>query len=171
MQETAEQYVARMLALIGEQDPLQVQQETPGKLATLVSSLTEQQVTMRPAPDKWSVTEILAHLADTELALGWRIRSILVNNGAALVNVDQDAWAGVLGYAQQDRARSLNTFSALRDANLALLRSLPKEKWDNYGVHELRGRETLAHIARMYAAHDLNHLMQIEKIRSTRSER
>lgn len=166
MPETAEQYIERMLALVGEQDPMGVQRETPKKLADLVEPLTEEQLTTRPAPERWSIAEILAHLADTELVLGWRMRLILASNGAALQNVDQDIWADVLDYARQDPKLSLNTFCMLREANLTILRSLPKQRWDNYGVHQERGKETLTHIVRMYAAHDLNHLMQIEKIRS-----
>ena len=46
----------------------------------------------------------------------------------------------------------------------ALLASIPKELWENYGTHQERGKETVAHIVRMYAAHDLNHLRQVEAI-------
>jgi hypothetical protein len=52
----------------------------------------------------------------------------------------------------------------LREGNLALLRSLDPEQWQHYGMHSERGRETIEHIARMFAGHDLNHLQQIEKI-------
>lgn len=166
MPETAEDYTRRMLALLGEQNPMEVQQQTPEKLAGLIELLTEQQLTTRPAPDRWSIAEVLAHLADTELVLGWRMRLILASNGAALQNVDQDAWADALGYARQAPEVSLNTFGVLREANLTILRSLPTNSWDTYGVHQERGKETLAHIVRMYAAHDLSHLMQIEKIRA-----
>ena len=52
----------------------------------------------------------------------------------------------------------------LRTSNLALLKSLPKKLWENYGMHQERGKETVAHIVRMYAGHDVNHLQQVEKI-------
>ena len=52
----------------------------------------------------------------------------------------------------------------LRENNLRMLKALPKNLWDNYGMHSERGKETVAHIVRMYAGHDLNHLAQVEKI-------
>ena len=53
----------------------------------------------------------------------------------------------------------------LREANLAMLKALPKNLWENYGMHQERGKETIAHIVRMFAGHDLNHLAQVEHIR------
>jgi hypothetical protein len=44
------------------------------------------------------------------------------------------------------------------------LEAIPKNLWDNYGMHEERGRESIAHIVRMLAGHDLNHLKQVEGI-------
>jgi hypothetical protein len=52
----------------------------------------------------------------------------------------------------------------LREANLALLKSVPRKLWDNYGVHQERGNESVGHVVKMVAGHDLNPLQQIEKI-------
>lgn len=52
----------------------------------------------------------------------------------------------------------------LREENLALLQSLEPEQWKHYGVHFERGQESIEHIVRMCAGHDINHLQQIEKI-------
>ena len=164
MQETPQQYTQRILAHTVDQEPLRVQRTTAKKLSTLIQKLSKKQLTRRPAPGKWSIAEILAHLADTELAGGWRMRMILSQNGTPVQAFDQDAWANTFNYVQRDSKTSLETFRVLRENNLALLKSVPKNLWENYGMHEERGKESITHIVRMFAGHDLNHLQQIEKI-------
>ena len=172
MQETAQQYIQRILGHVEGKDPLRVQRETPKKLQTLIKPLSKQQLMRRPEPGKWSIAEIVAHLADTELVGGWRMRLILGSNGVSVQPFDQDVWAETLGYSRRDPKVSLETFRVLREANLAMLKSLPKNLWENYGMHQERGKETIAHIVRMFAGHDLNHLAQIENIRKgSRSKR
>jgi len=92
------------------------------------------------------------------------MRSILGSNGTTVQAFDQDAWAKTFNYAKRDPKVSLETFRVLRETNLALLKSVPKELWENYGMHSERGKETVTHIMKMYAGHDLNHLKQIEAI-------
>jgi uncharacterized damage-inducible protein DinB len=162
--ETPQQYTQRILANTVDQEPLRVQQTTAKKLSTLIQKLNKKHLTRRPAPGKWSIAEILAHLADTELAGGWRMRMILSQNGTPVQAFNQDAWANTFNYAQRDSKTSLETFRMLRENNLALLKSVPKNLWDNYGIHEERGKESITHIVRMFAGHDLNHLQQIERI-------
>jgi hypothetical protein len=168
MQETPQQYTARMLAHTeghtGGQHALRLQQATPKKLATLINGKKKQQLTRRPAPGKWSVAEILAHLADAEIAISWRLRQILSTDGIALQAFDQDSWANAFDYAHRDPQLSLAHFRALREANVALLQAAPQKAWENHGMHAERGKETIAHMARMAAGHDQNHLSQIENI-------
>ena len=164
MPETAQQYTKRLLSYSGEKDPLRLQQAAPAKLASLVRGKTRKQLTRRPAPGKWSVAEIMAHLADAEIAISWRIRQVLAKNAIPIQAYDQDAWANTFQYAKRDPRQSLANFRALREANLAVLKSVPRKLWENYGVHEERGNETVAHIVRMVSGHDINHLRQIETI-------
>jgi uncharacterized damage-inducible protein DinB len=164
VKETPQEYTQRILAYADNQEPLRVQQTTPKKLSTLIRKLNKKQLTKRPAPGKWSIAEILAHLADTELAVGWRMRMILSQNGTPLQAFDQDAWANTFNYRRRDAKSSLETFRVLRENNLGVLKSIPKTLWENYGMHQERGKESIAHIVRMLAGHDLNHLHQIEKI-------
>jgi uncharacterized damage-inducible protein DinB len=172
MQETPQHYIERILGFIDGKDPLRVQRETPKKLQTLIKPLSKKQVTQRPEPEKWSIAEILAHLADAELVGGWRMRLILGNNGVSLQPFDQNVWAETFAYSRRGPATSLETFRVLRESNLAMLKALPKNLWDNYGMHQERGKETIAHIVRMFAGHDLNHLAQVEKItKANRSKR
>jgi hypothetical protein len=168
MQETPQQYTARMLAHTKDhpdmRDALRLQQATPKRLAALVKGKTKQQLARRPAPGKWSVAEILAHLADAEIAISWRLRQILSTDGIALQAFDQDSWAAAFDYAHRDPKLSLAHFRALREANVALLKAAPQKAWENHGMHAERGKETIAHMARMAAGHDQNHLGQIENI-------
>jgi uncharacterized damage-inducible protein DinB len=164
MQETPQQYMQRILGHTEGKEPLRVQQTTADKLAALTKRLSRKQLARRPGPGKWSITEILAHLADTELVAGWRLRVILSQNGTSIQAFDQDVWAETFNYSRRDPKTSLETFRVLRRNNLALLKAVPKKLWENYGMHQERGRETVMHVVRMFAGHDLNHLRQVEKI-------
>jgi hypothetical protein len=164
MQETAQEYTQRLLSYGDGKDPLRLQQAAPGKLAAVLKGKTGKQLTRRPAPDKWSVAEILAHLADAELAISWRLRQVLASNAIPIQAYDQDLWAETFNYARRDPRQSLASFRALREANIALLKSVPRKLWENYGVHAERGNESVNHIVKMVAGHDLNHLQQIQKI-------
>lgn len=164
MQETPQQYTQRMLGNIEGKEPLAVQRQTAGKLARLIRGLSKKQLARKPAPGKWSIAEILAHLADAEIVGAWRMRHIIGNSGQPIQAFDQNIWASTFDYAKRDAAKSLEAFRVLRENNLAMLKALPKELWENYGMHQERGKESIAHIVRMYAGHDLNHLAQVEKI-------
>jgi uncharacterized damage-inducible protein DinB len=164
MQETPQQYTQRILGHTQGKDPLRVQRGTPKKLASLVRGLTRKQLARKPEPGKWSIAEILAHLADTEIVGSWRLRYIAGNSGAPIQAFDQNVWAEAFDYAHCDPKESLEVFRVLRARNLAMLKALPKNLWENYGMHQERGKESVAHIVRLYAGHDLNHLGQIERI-------
>ncbi len=164
MQETAQEYTQRLLSYGDGKDPLRLQQAAPGKFAALLKGKTGKQLTRRPQPDKWSVAEILAHLADAELAISWRLRQVLTNNAIPIQPYDQELWAKTFNYARRDPRQSLAHLRALREANLALLKSVPRKLWENYGVHAERGNESINHVVKMVAGHDLNHLQQVQKI-------
>ena len=164
MQETVQEYTQRLLSYGEGKDPLRLQQAAPQKLALMLKGKPGKQLMRRPAPDKWSVAEIVAHLADAELAISWRIRQILSNNAVPIQAYDQDRWAKTFDYAHRDPRQSLANFRALREANVALLKSVPRKLWDNYGIHEERGNESISHVVRMVAGHDLNHLQQVQRI-------
>jgi DinB superfamily len=168
MQETAEQYRQRVLGYLEGRDALKLQAAAPRKLASLLKGVSAAKARKRPAPGKWSIAEIAAHLADTEIVGGYRIRTILGAPGAPIQGFDQDAWAAALGYGKRDTRKSLGQFRALREANLALLKSLTPEQWKQHGIHSERGPESVETIVRMFAGHDLNHFGQIERILKTK---
>jgi DinB superfamily len=164
MQETPQQYTERVVGYVEGKKPLAVQAATPKKLASLIKGVPASKLRKRPAPDKWSVGEILAHLADAEIVGGFRMRLILGAPGTPVAAFDQDSWVIAGHYAKRDPRKSVEQFRALREANLALLKSLRPEQWKHYGMHSERGQESIEHIARMFAGHDVNHIRQIEGI-------
>lgn len=164
MPETPQEYMKRLGGYLGDQDPLKVQQATPKKIASLIRGVPKKKLTRRPAPGKWSIAEIVAHLADDELVGAYRMRKILEQPGAPLEGFDQDKWADTGKYSKRDAKKSLELFSAIREANLALLKHLDAAQWDLYGVHSERGEEGIRTMARHFACHDINHMKQIEAI-------
>lgn len=164
MQETAQEYIQRTLGYVEGQDALNVQRRTVTRLKRAIQGLSPKQLKWNPEPGKWSIAEILAHLADTEIVAGWRMRSVLGANGTTIQPFDQNSWAAVFQYNQRDAKRSLEFFRILRENNLAMLKGIRPESWDNYGMHAERGKETVAHLTRMFAGHDVNHALQVEGI-------
>jgi hypothetical protein len=164
MQETPQQYTQRMLGNAEGLDPLKVEAGTAKKLGRLIEGVPTAKLRKRPAPGKWSVAEILAHLADSEIVRGWRMRQILGAPGIQLQAFDQDAWAAAGHYEKRNPRKSLELFRTLREANLALLKSLTPEQWKHHGMHAERGVESIEHITRMMAGHDVNHTGQVERI-------
>jgi hypothetical protein len=167
--ETADSYKARILSYQAGSDFLALQAAAPAKLALLVAGLSAEQLARRPAPAKWSIQEVVAHLADDELVGGYRVRLILSSPGTAIQAFDQDVWARTGRYDARDVRSSLELFRVLREANLALLHSLSAEEWDMFGVHAERGVESVRDIAMYFAGHDINHFQQIEAIRRSYS--
>jgi hypothetical protein len=168
MSETPQQYTQRILGYVEGKQPLAVQAATAKKLDRLIKGVSTAKLRKRPAPEKWSVSEIVAHLADGEIVGAFRMRLILGSPGAHIVAYDQDQWVTSGHYDKRDPRESVEQFRVLREANLALLKSLKPEQWKDYGVHSERGQESIEQIVRMFAGHDINHLQQIEKILARR---
>jgi hypothetical protein len=164
MKETPQEYIQRILGHVAGQEPLKVQAGTAKKLERLIRGVPASRLRKRPAPEKWSVCEILAHLAETEIVTGWRMRQILGAPGTPIQAFDQDSWAAAGHYEKRDPRKSAEQFRVLREANLSLLKSLAPEQWKHHGMHAERGVETIEHIVRMMAGHDVNHTKQVERI-------
>src|SRR5215471_502548 len=164
MNETPQQYTKRILGHMEGKKALDVQATTPKKLASLIKGVSIAKLRKRPAPEKWSVSEIVAHLADGEIVGAFRLRFILGAPGSPLVAYDQDKWVISGHYDKRSPHESVELFRVLREANLALLKSLEPEQWKLYGMHSERGQESIEQIVRMFAGHDVNHLKQIEGI-------
>ena len=141
-------------------DPAKVMAETPGRLAKVVGAMTKEQVERRPAAGKWSVREIVAHLADCEIAFGFRMRQAF--GGERMIQpFDQDAWARSYGSYSMEQAMA--TFAALRAWNVAFVGGLSEADKRLVVVHPERGEMTLWTIVETIAGHDLHHLAGLER--------
>ena len=138
--------------------------DTSRRLQRLAGKLSSKQASARPAPDKWSVKEIICHLADCELVYGMRYRKIVAERMPTLVAFDQDAWAGNLQYKRQPLKGSLATFLALRGGHLAMFKALPKSAWNKKGQHQDYGALSLKQLVVHIADHDRNHVAQVERL-------
>ncbi|WP_417897751.1 DinB family protein [Bacillus haimaensis] len=130
-----------------------------------IEGLTEEGVRFKPAPDKWSIHQILIHIADSELVSTQRIKKVLAEEEPILFSVDQDAWANGLDYNQLDREQYLQLFKILRSSMLPILRSLLPEKGERVGVYPDAGKFTVKQLLEYRVKHVQGHLSQIEQVR------
>ncbi|HYE87207.1 MAG TPA: DinB family protein [Vicinamibacterales bacterium] len=161
------QYASAVLGLVGNRNPIDVLRDTPGVVARAIATLTPQQVRTPEAPGKWSIAQVLRHLADTDVVWGWRMRLILAQDRPPITGFDQDLWAERLDYANADANESLETFAVLRRDNLRLVERATPEDLQRVGVHAERGEESAGYLVRLYAGHDLAHIAQIDRIAGT----
>ena len=162
---TGAEYIKLLLDTLGDRAPLPVQEQTVGALERLVAGMDDPALRRPEAPGRWSILEVVQHLADSELVYGYRIRMIVSHPTPDIQGFDQDLWARELDYRGRKMADALSEFRSLRESNLRLLRSLGPEKIERYGNHSERGKESVAKMLKLYAAHDLVHLKQIERIK------
>jgi hypothetical protein len=123
-----------------------------------------------PGPGKWSVRQILCHIADAEIVGAARFRRLIAEDNPAIVAYDQDAWARNLDYGRRRIAQALGTFRQMRAENHELLKSLPEEMFERQGTHSVRGRVSLLDMLRVYARHAEQHAEQIRAVRAAYKE-
>ena len=159
-------YVAALLDLLGGSDPCTVLGQTTVAIQRFLDTVTSDVAGRPEAPGKWSIREVIQHLADSELVGGFRLRMVLAHDRPRLTGYDQDLWAERLHYRDADIRAAFDQFAALRRANLPLWQGLSQTDLSRVGLHGERGEESLAHMRRLYAGHDLLHLRQLERIRT-----
>jgi len=167
--EHAAAYVRAILGLLGDRKPVDVLRETTLALSRAIDGLSPAQLRQPEAPGKWSIAQILQHLADSEIVWAWRMRLILAQDRPVLTGYDQDLWAECLHYDQADVSDALEQFTVLRRGNLRLVESASPADLKRVGIHSERGEESLEHLQRLYAGHDLMHLQQLARVRRASS--
>ena len=155
-------YRQRILGLLGQRDPLEALEENPRRVEAAARKVGDAGLSRSYGPGKWTGRQVLAHLADAEMAIGFRVRQILSEDGHRIQGFDEAGWAR--RYTDVDPEIALASYLALRRWNLALFRGLAPKDLERQAVHPERGPETLGTIIRLLAGHDLNHLAQLERL-------
>jgi len=147
---------------------LDVFEAAPQRLRDAIANLDEPALTARPVADKWSILEIVAHLADAETVGAVRFRKVLAEPGSALDAYDESAWAVALGYRRlplDGLSEAVTLFTALRRASIRLLKGLSPTDWQKVGAHQQWGPVTARQLLELYADHGERHLAQIDERR------
>jgi len=147
--------------MLGGRDAGAVIAETPGRLRLVLDGVTDEAAEVRPAPGKWCLREVMAHLADCEIAWGWRLRQALAEEPAVLQPFDQDLWARA--YAAYTFEAAKATYFALRAWNVAFVGALSEADKAKLYAHPERGEERLWTLVEIMAGHDLHHLKVLER--------
>jgi uncharacterized damage-inducible protein DinB len=163
--EQARAYTAAVLDLVGTRDPMEILRTMEPALRRALDGLSERQTREPEQAGKWSARHVVQHLSDSELVWGYRLRMVLAQDRPALTGYDQDLWAERLRYDEARAEEAVEQFAVLRRANLRLLTRSSTEDLRRVGVHAERGEESVEHMIRLYAGHDLLHLAQLDRIR------
>jgi hypothetical protein len=142
-------------------------QETPKVVAALVRGVSDDALRRRPAPEKWSMLEILCHLRDVEFLFVERYGKIANHDRPQLRMVNQDDLATKLKYNEDNPVAALREFQGLRAQTALVLSALAQPGWERAGLHPKRGEFSIAANAVMHVAHDTNH---VERLRALRDE-
>ncbi len=161
----AREYTAAIVGLVGDRKPLDVLTTTDANIRRGIEGLAPGELTRPEAEGKWSVAQVVQHFADSDLVWAWRLRLVLAQDRPTLTGYDQDLWAERLRYDLANVAEALDQFRVLRAGNLRLIARATEADLQRVGLHTERGEESVAHMMRMYAGHDILHLRQIDRIR------
>lgn len=168
---TATTYVRALLEVLGSRDPVEVMDQLLSWVADRIRRLDDSVLRRPEAPGKWSVIEVIQHLADSDLVFSYRLKMMLTEDRPPLQGYDQDGWAGVLRYRDVPLELALDQLRGVRAANLHLVRQLSPSQLERVGLHAERGPESAGFLLQLMGAHDLVHRRQIDRILSTVSAR
>jgi len=141
-------------------------EKSPKQIAAAVSGLPDKVLRYKPSPDKWSIQEILAHLADIEILYAYRMRQMLADKNPVIAPIDQDDWARNLGYMDTPAPEAVALYGLNRHHNLRLLRRLKPADLEKSALHpEHQRKVTVADYIAMMVKHGPNHLQQIERLK------
>lgn len=145
---------------------LDAAEKSPKQIAAAVSGLPDKVLRYKPAPDKWCILEILAHLADMEILYAYRMRQMIADKEPVLAVIDQDDWARNLGYMEESSAELVALYGLNRYHNVQLLRRLHPGDLEKSAYHpELKKDVALAEYIGKMGGHGANHLQQIERLK------
>lgn len=170
---TPEGYRTSLLAALGDDDPWVAGAETAAAMRVLIDDAGDR-LRDRPEPSEWSVLECIGHMLDAEMVVAVRQRWILAEDEPELVGYDQALWVDALHHDEDDPARLVDTFEAVRAADLDLWARTSVEARQRFGRHRERGEESYDLTFRLAAGHDRIHLAQarraLDAVRARSSE-
>jgi hypothetical protein len=137
----------------------------PELLAVVLTGVFGEEEDFALAPGKWSIRQIMAHVADAELVGAHRFRQMIAEDSPTLIAYDQDAWAANLDYGRRKPKLSLETFRRIRAENHELLKGLPEAAFARAGNHSERGRITLLELVEENASHAESHARRLQEMR------
>ncbi|MFC5703899.1 DinB family protein [Cohnella faecalis] len=132
-----------------------------------VEGLTDEQLSWKPSPDKWSVKEVVAHLVDSSLVHSVRIRKIVAEPNPSFVLYDQDAWVSTAKSNEESIDRLLSALDSILAYNVLYYGRLSEADWNRIGLNE--GKEVpLYELFESFVRHSRTHLAQIERTKAAR---
>jgi hypothetical protein len=137
----------------------------PELVATLMTGAAGAELDFRTAPGRWTLRQLVAHLADAELVASTRFRRVIAEDNPALPGYDQEAWAERLNYAKRKTSESVDMFRRLRAECYELLKDLAPETFERTGTHSEAGPITLRQLVERMALHAESHARQIQQVR------
>jgi hypothetical protein len=131
----------------------------------LLGNVAVEQARWKPYADKWSLLEVINHLADEEIEdFGTRLRLVLQNPGQDWPGIDPEGWAVERNYNSRDVRESLVRFLDARNNSLAWLKTLPPVDWNAAGVHPRFGAIRAGDLLHSWVAHDFIHVRQMNRL-------
>jgi uncharacterized damage-inducible protein DinB len=158
-------YTAALIEALGSRDPLVVWRELAPAVDALTADVSDTDARRPEREGKWSIVQVVSHLVDSETVYGYRMRRIVAEDTPPILGYDQDAWANRLGYEREPLDDLRRELAVARARNLRFVERLTPAELQRYGVHNERGNESVAHIVKLLAAHDLVHRAQLARIR------
>ncbi len=140
-------------------------QDGYNQVAESLKGFPHDSLTAHPIPGKWSATEIVHHLADSETTSALRLRRLLVEDHPLIQGYDQEAFAARLNYNNRDMAPALEAFRSARATTAQLFDLMSEDDWQREGTHSESGVYTPEDWLKIYAAHAHNHAGQIKRLR------
>lgn len=134
-------------------------------LATAITGAAGAELDFKPAPDQWSVRQIVSHLADSELVVGMRFRQIIAEDNPTLQWYDEKAWSEKLDWNRRKISAAVESMRRTRAESYELLKDLPVEAWSRAATHSRFGATTLGDQLKIYAEHVENHVVQLKSVR------
>jgi len=162
----ADEYVKAMIELVGERDPLKMLEGGVARLREEIARIPKEKLNVPEAEGKWSIIEVVRHLAESEMVYGYRIRLVLSHDTPEIQGFDQDKWAKLVCYDCASVDDFMAMLEMLRAMNLKVYHCLKEEQMHRFGLHSERGPESVGRMLRLCAGHDEVHLKQIRRIAS-----